>query len=143
MKTCKTFPIETLGIYKYVVVISLFHGQLMLSRHKKRLTWETQGGHIEAEESPLEAAKRELYEESGARKFQIKPVCDYRAADEVSAANGVVFAAVIEELGEMPESEMKEVSFFDELPENLTYPEITPVLMERALKKSDGMLCFL
>ena len=31
----------------------------------------------------------------------------------------------------MPESEMAETRCFDALPENLTYPAITPVLFER------------
>jgi len=31
----------------------------------KRNTWESVGGHIETGESPLEAEKRELYEETG------------------------------------------------------------------------------
>jgi len=31
----------------------------------------------------------------------------------------------------MPESEMAEVRTFDELPEKLTYPAITPTLFER------------
>lgn len=58
--------------YKFVVVLSRFKGKILLSRHKDRTTWETQGGHIEAGETPLEAAKRELYEESGAIEFEIE-----------------------------------------------------------------------
>ena len=45
-------------------------------------TWETQGGHIEAGEQPLDAAKRELFEESGAVDFDIQPLCDYWAGEE-------------------------------------------------------------
>lgn len=29
--------------YKYVVVISHYNGELLLSRHRKRITWETAG----------------------------------------------------------------------------------------------------
>jgi len=39
---------------------------------------------------------------------------------------GAVFHAEIEALGQMPESEMEYVRFFDDLPENLTYPTIPP-----------------
>jgi len=42
-------------------------GKWILSKHKKRDTWETQGGHIEDGETPLEATKRELFEESEIR----------------------------------------------------------------------------
>ena len=115
----------TLQNYKYVVVCSTYRGKLLLSRHQERTTWETQGGHIEAEETPLEAAKRELYEESGAVDFTIEPLCDY----EAGGSNGMVFLADIHKLGPIPpESEMAEVEEFEELPENLTYPAITPVL---------------
>ena len=100
----------------------------MLSRHKARTTWETQGGHVEAGETTLEAARRELYEESGAVRYEIRPICDYWAGDERTGegATGMVFHAEIYECGELPESEMAEVQLFDALPENLTYPAITP-----------------
>lgn len=129
---CRTYPLETLGTYQFVVVLSKYQGKLMLSRHKKRTTWESQGGHIEAGETPLEAAKRELYEESGAIRYEILPAFDYRAMDGTSAGSGMVFVANIEELGPMPESEMQEVHFFHQPPENLTYPGITPVLLKAA-----------
>lgn len=127
---CKTFGINKLKQYKYVVVLSKYDGKILLSRHKKRTTWETQGGHIEAGESPLDAAKRELYEESGALDYTIEPLCDYWAGDENTGTNGngMVFVAEIRKLGELPESEMAEVRTFDVLPENVTYKDITPVL---------------
>ena len=126
----KVYEVGALKVYKYVVVLSTYCGKIMLSRHKKRTTWETQGGHVELGETPLEAAKRELYEESGALRYQICALCDYWAGDERTGegATGMVFRAEIEELGPMPESEMAEVRLFDSLPENLTYPGITPEL---------------
>ena len=65
----KTYPLGKLKKYKYVVVLSYYNGKILLSRHKDRSTWETQGGHIEENETPIEAAKRELFEESGALVF--------------------------------------------------------------------------
>lgn len=135
---CKTFEIDELEDYKFVVILSEYQGNLLLSRHKERSDWETQGGHIERGETPLEAARRELYEESGAVSYDIAPLCAYRAEDEVThqGANGVVFTAVIHELSAMPESEMAEVREFTQLPKNLTYPQITPVLFERAARET-------
>lgn len=46
----KTYPVGTLPAYKYVVVLSEYQGKILLSRHKKRTTWETQGGKIEPRE---------------------------------------------------------------------------------------------
>ena len=112
----------------------------MLSRHKQRTTWETQGGHVEPGETPLEAAKRELYEESGALRYTIRPLCDYWAGDENSGegATGMVFHAEIDALGDMPESEMAETRLFDSLPENLTYPAITPELYAYLMKEREA-----
>ena len=113
--------LHTLGTNQFVVIISVYRGKLMLSRHKNRSTWETQGGHIEGGESLIEAAGRELYEESGAVKYLLSPAFDYRAGDENLWGNGVVFIAEIDEIGALPESEMEEVAFFYQLPPNLTY----------------------
>ena len=123
---CKIRPLGELAPYKYVVVMSRYQGKILLSRHKDRDTWETQGGHIEPGETPLEAARRELYEESGAVEFDIRPVFDYWAGDERGGASGQVFAATIRTLGSLPKSEMAEVRAFDEIPPNVTYPAITP-----------------
>lgn len=128
----KTYSIGELKKYKYVVVLSFYNGKILLSRHNERLTWETQGGHIEENETPLEAAKRELFEESGAIEYSIAPVCDYWSGTEdmTHGANGMVFKAIINKLGQIPESEIAEVRQFYALPGNLTYPAITPVLFD-------------
>ena len=132
----RIYEVGALKTYKYVVVLSTYCGKIMLSRHKQRTTWETQGGHVEPGETPLEAAKRELYEESGAVGYEVRPICDYWAGDEQTGegATGMVFYAEIHERGELPESEMAEVRLFDALPENLTYPAITPELYAYFLK---------
>ena len=123
---CHTYPLGQKAPYKYVVVLSRYRGKILLSRHRDRTTWETQGGHIEPGETPLEAARRELFEESGAVEFDIRPVFDYWAGDESGGASGRVFAAEIHKLGPLPASEMEEVRAFDQVPPNVTYPAITP-----------------
>lgn len=96
----EVYELNELKQYKYVVVLSMYQGKILLSRHKSRSTWETQGGHVEAGEIPLEAAGRELYEESGAVDFDIVPVFDYWAGEEdhSQGACGMVFAARIRTL---------------------------------------------
>ena len=132
---CKVYKLGSLKKYKYVVILSEYRGMLMLSKHNFRTTFEHQGGHIEEGESPLEAAKRELYEESGAVEFTIEPVFDYRSGDEENYADGQVFLAHVTKLDPIPEcSEMRDVCFFSFLPRQLTYPDITPVLFGHAKK---------
>lgn len=127
---CEIYELNSLKHYKFVVIIAKYHDKWILCKHKERSTWETAGGHIELGETPLEAAKRELFEETGAVSFDIKPIFDYWAADEASEANGMVFYAEIKELGDLPESEMEKVECFETLPWNLTYKDITPKLFQ-------------
>ena len=132
--TCRTYETGSLKTYKYVVILSEYRGKILLSQHKKRTTWETQGGHIEPGETSMEAAKRELFEESGALEYEMERLCDYWAGEEGTEdwANGMVFRASIRSLGPIPDSEMARVQCFDVLPGNLTYPAITPVLFAYA-----------
>ena len=141
---CSIHPLGALSPHKYVVVCAHYRGQWLLSRHRERDTWETQGGHIEPGEPPMQAARRELYEESGATDADIIPVCDYCGFTDRGHANGVVFLAIVHALGDLPESEMAETRLFDALPENLTYPTVSPRLYQEvanvlnALKPPEG-----
>ena len=129
---CSIHPLGSLSPHKYVVVCANYRGQWLLSRHRARDTWETQGGHIEPGETPMQAARRELYEESGVTDAEILPVCDYCGFTDTRSANGVVFLAVVNRLGTLPDSEMAEVRLFDQLPDNLTYPNVSPRLYREA-----------
>lgn len=131
---CRIFPVGFLEDYMFTAVCTNFGGMWILSMHKKRDTWETQGGHIEAEETPLECARRELFEESGIKDADLYPVCDYWGFDAQGCANGMVFLAVVHSLGTLPESEMKKVGLFNSLPENLTYPQVSPRFFAEAEK---------
>lgn len=133
-------PLGTLAPYKYVVVLSTMGGRILLSRRRDRDTWETQGGHVEPGETPEQAARRELYEESGATDYDIRPLFDYWAGEKApgeDGATGVVFAAEIHALGAMPDFEMAETRAFDALPPLalLTYPDITPELFGQIVRE--------
>ena len=131
---CSIHPLGTLSPHKYVVVCANYRGQWLLSRHRERDTWETQGGHIEPGETPMQAAVRELYEEIGVQDAQVIPICDYCGFTDRGHANGVVFLAIVNALGMLPDSEMAEVRLFDQFPDNLTYPNVSPHLYQEAAK---------
>lgn len=112
---------------KYAVIVAQYQGKWILCRHNDRTTWEIPGGHRESDETPDEAAARELWEETGATKARIKPICLYSFHDF-----GMLYFAEIQQLDAIPSSsEIKEIAYFDQLPENLTYPQIQPALFEK------------
>lgn len=112
--------------FKYVVIAARYNAQWIFCRHRQRSTWEMPGGHIEAGEDSLTAAKRELFEETGAEKFDIRPVCAYKVDDY-----GVLYYAEIQTLGALPKYEIGEIILNDSLPSPLTYPDIHTSLYMR------------
>ena len=61
----------------YVRMAVKYNGKFVLCYHRKARKWDCVGGRVEKGESPLAAAKRELFEETGAVDFDIVPVRDY------------------------------------------------------------------
>ena len=105
--------------YTRVVCVSKYKGKNVFCYNKKREGWEIPGGHIEEGESWLEAAKREMYEETGATKVEIEPISVYKIS-----SYGLLCYCEIFEMTDLPEQfEMNEIMFSDNLPDNLTYPD--------------------
>jgi len=130
-----TTELGELKAYRYTVIFARHKGNWLYCRHKDRDVFETPGGGIERGETPLEGAKRELYEETGAVNFTIYPAFDYAVYTDTGFANGQAFYADIQELGELSQDfEMAEVCGFDTLPGKMRFPKITPVLYERMVK---------
>lgn len=65
------------GLLKFAVIIAKTDGKWVFCKHKERETYEVPGGHREIGENISDTAKRELYEETGALEYNIKPVCVY------------------------------------------------------------------
>ncbi len=127
------------SLLKFAVIISKKDGQWVFCKHKDRDTYEVPGGHRESGEAIIDTAKRELYEETGAIKYSINPVCVYSvtAPDSFDGAEtfGGLYYADIEELEPELHSEIEKVFFMDELPDRWTYPLIQPLLLEEANRR--------
>jgi len=129
--TVKTAELDTLGGYTFVVIICRYQDKWLYCRLKDSDSFSNAGGHIEAGEMPLEAAKRELYEETGAFKYDITPVFDYSVEGPANYTTGQVFLAHIQEVGELPGFEIVETKLFEALPDKMRFPEIMPVLYKK------------
>ncbi len=116
---------------KFAVVISKFEGKWVLCKHKERNTYECPGGHREENETIQDTAKRELWEETGAVKFDLTPICVYAVERDGTESFGMLYFAEVYEFGELPNSEIEKIVLFDELPKDWTYPLIQPKLMEK------------
>lgn len=113
-----------------VVCVSEYNEKWVYSKHKERKTWEIPGGHIEEGETWQEAAKREMYEETGAVDIEVEPICLYSIS-----TYGLLCYVKINKFEDIPNFEMEEIGFFDEEPENLTYQETHHLFLETVKEK--------
>lgn len=127
------YPLNAAPDYRFVVVFVRSGGQWIYTRAKDRNVWETAGGHMEPGETTLDAAKRELWEETGAAEYEIRPVFDYSVNNGGGHyAFGQVFLADVRRFDPVPaEFEMEEIRAFDTYPTEMRFPGILPVLYGR------------
>ena len=108
-----------------VVCVSKYKDKWVFSKNKKRGGWEIPGGHIEPGETWQQAARREMFEETGATKIKLKPICLYSIS-----SFAILCYAEIEELSTLPNFEISEIGFFNTLPKDLSFPDSHKLFFE-------------
>ncbi len=127
------------SLLKFAVIIAKYEDKFIYCKHRDRETLEVPGGHREPGEDILETAKRELFEESGAIKYDIKPICVYSvtAPDNFDGQEtfGMLYYAKVKSFEVELHSEIEQRILMKGFPENWTYPEIQPKLIEEATRR--------
>lgn len=133
------YPAGSLEKIDFVVIFSRYQGKWIYCLHKRRESFEHPGGHVEPRETAMEAAKRELYEETGITDARLLPLWDYEYIWENGQGSntGRVYYARVDALGQLPESEMERIELFDSVPENYTYDRAEEI---RDLERIERML---
>ncbi|MCI8668651.1 MAG: HD domain-containing protein [Lachnospiraceae bacterium] len=130
------------SLIKFVVIVSRFNGKWVLCKHKERNTYEVPGGHREKNETVRQAARRELYEETGAVDYNLKSVGVYSVigktrGNETREENiGMLYYAEIRGFEPELHFEIEKIVFMEtlpDLPDSLTYPFIQPRLIEKVI----------
>jgi 8-oxo-dGTP diphosphatase len=107
----------------YVIIGTREKEKWIFVRNRDRSSWELPAGHIEKGETALEAAKRELFEETGTLKSSIQAIHDYSVENNGEVKSGRVFFAEVIDRGPLPASEIVEIKIQTKSPEHATYPE--------------------
>lgn len=126
------------SLLKFAVIVSKHNGKWVFCKHKQRETLEVPGGHREMGEKIGETAKRELYEETGAVDFTIKPICVYSVISDDNDAEetfGMLYFADINAFESKLHSEIEKIYLLDDLPSQWTYPLIQPKLIDEIIRR--------
>ena len=117
---------------RFAVIAARYKDQWLFCRHRERSTWEIPGGHREPGEGIVDAAWRELREETGALDARLQQISVYGVMRGEDVTYGALFFADVTGLGPLRDDvEIGEVRLFDCLPDDLTYPEIQGALYSR------------
>jgi 8-oxo-dGTP diphosphatase len=117
----------------YVVIATRYGGGWLFVRHRKRGGYELPAGHPDKGEDSVEAAVRELMEETGALDFTLEPVTYYYVDTGTGKKFGRLFLASVDTLGEITDKhEIEGVKVFRRLPRDLSLPEVMTFLYRTA-----------
>ena len=126
-------------LLKFAVIIAKTNNKWVFCKHRERSTFEIPGGHREDGESIINTANRELYEETGAVNYSLKPICVYSvtAPDNFNGEEtfGMLYYADILTFEKELYSEIEQIVITEHLVDNWTYPLIQPKLIVEAERR--------
>lgn len=126
-------------LLKFAVIVAKSKGKWVFCKHKERDTYECPGGHREAGENIDDTARRELYEETGAIDYSVKPICVYSVTEPDNFKGvetfGKLYFADITTFETELHSEIEKIELFDGLPKKWTYPLIQPFLLKEVERR--------
>lgn len=127
------------SLLKFAVIIAQTDGKWVFCKHRDRETYEIPGGHREPGEPILETAKRELYEETGAIEYNLKPICVYSVTSpdnfDGEETFGMLYLAEISAFEPELHSEIETILITEHIIKNWTYSLIQPKLIEEAARR--------
>ena len=129
------------SLLQFAVIAARYQNKWVFCKHKNRTTLELPGGHREENERIGHAARRELYEETGAVVYQMEEVCVYSVSSEegmdgrTTESFGMLYLAEIEAFEPELHHEIEQIFLLEELPEHYTYPLIQPKLIAEILSR--------
>jgi 8-oxo-dGTP diphosphatase len=119
----------------YVVIAARYDGGWLFVRHRKRGGYELAAGHPDRGEDSVEAAVRELMEETGALDFTMEPLTYYYVDTGSGKKFGRLFLASVDTLGEIIDKrEIEGVKVFRRLPRGLSLSEVMTFLYRTAAR---------
>jgi 8-oxo-dGTP diphosphatase len=123
----EVYPLSDITKFKieYVSIFSQYQNKWVICHLKNTDKWDCPGGKIEFNERSLQAAMRELFEETGTVEADFLPLFIYCINSDKGLTYGIQYFSEIVELEDLPDYEMDKIEFHHQIPfEKLKTPEV-------------------